>query len=88
MRGISPARPSPAHCRSGRPDEFALVSTLSTSYSNPASDTQMVLSAEQSFPLRGGWLRFSKLRARVDKPLYWGPLSLHLKVGMMHPLLP
>ena len=48
-------------------------------YINPETDAQLLLSAEQAVPLRGEWLRFSKLRVRVDKPVYLGPISLHLK---------
>lgn len=40
----------------------------------------MLLSLEQALPLRPEWLRFSRLRLRIDKPVKLpGPFFLHLK---------
>lgn len=54
--------------------------TSAPTRSNPDDDSQLSLSAEAGLPVAHGWLRFARLRGRVDKPLpIVGPVTLHLR---------
>ena len=48
--------------------------------SNADDGSQLLASVDQALPLLQGWLSFTRLRLRADKPIQLGPLSLHLKV--------
>ncbi|KAF5835670.1 surface antigen-domain-containing protein [Dunaliella salina] len=58
-------------------DRFQVPLTCSV---NPDDDSQLSMSAEVGLPLSRSWLKFLRLRGRVDKPVpLLGPLTLHLR---------
>ena len=58
-------------------EDVTFVGLLRAVYSG-RGDSTVVLSAEHALPLRPEWLRFSRLQARLERSLRFGPLHLAL----------
>ncbi|GAX81347.1 hypothetical protein CEUSTIGMA_g8778.t1 [Chlamydomonas eustigma] len=76
---------APLTC-SGHPEDKQLLTSMSTSYGNPEDDSQLLFSLDQSVPfLQRDWLRFTRFRLRVDKPIPLpGPFTWLLKAKGGH----